>query len=132
MIILRFHDTSMDRKSEAYQSKEILDAKRLITRRPAASAPSTTGPPAGRSPSAQPRGRRLPRQCPPGWNVDTKDFEQPGADHRRDRAAGAVQRLRSFLHDAGGYCAQTVEALARRALLLALKEEGYSFGFPVR
>lgn len=125
------HDTAMDRKSEAYQSKEILDAERMITEasggvRPLYyRAPGGAFTPHSRAVAAS-RGMR-----PLGWNVDTKDFEQPGADSivetvRRELPNGPT----ILFHDAGGDRAQTVEALRR--VLPWLKEEGHSFGFPVR
>ncbi|MGW4023339.1 polysaccharide deacetylase family protein [Streptomyces sp. NPDC005009] len=125
------HDTTMDKKSEAYQSKEILDAERMITEASGGvrsmyyRAPGGAFTPYSRELAAS-RGMR-----PLGWNVDTKDFEQPGAD----AIVATVQREISngptvLFHDAGGDRAQTVEALRR--VLPWLKEQGYTFGFPVR
>ncbi len=68
---------------------------------------------------------------PLGWNVDTKDFEQPGADAIVETVQRELDNGPTILfHDAGGDRAQTVEALRR--VLPWLKEEGHSFGFPVR
>ncbi|MGC0376093.1 polysaccharide deacetylase family protein [Streptomyces sp. SAI-229] len=125
------HDTTMDKKSEAYQSKEILDAERMITKASGGvrsmyyRAPGGAFTPYSRELAAS-KGMR-----PLGWNVDTKDFEQPGAD----AIVATVQREISngptvLFHDAGGDRAQTVEALRR--VLPWLKEQGYTFGFPVR
>lgn len=68
---------------------------------------------------------------PLGWNVDTKDFERPGSD----AIVATVKRELSngptiLFHDAGGDRTQTVEAL--RQVLPWLKEQGRTFGFPVR
>ncbi|MFC8420913.1 polysaccharide deacetylase family protein [Streptomyces sp. NPDC057236] len=125
------HDTTMDKKSEAYQSKEILDAERMIIKASGGvrsmyyRAPGGAFTPYSRELAAS-RGMR-----PLGWNVDTKDFEQPGAD----AIVATVEREISngptvLFHDAGGDRAQSVEALRR--VLPWLKEQGYSFGFPVR
>ncbi|MFI5567752.1 polysaccharide deacetylase family protein [Streptomyces sp. NPDC051740] len=125
------HDTAMDRKSEAYQSKEILDAERMIIKASGGvrsmyyRAPGGAFTPYSRELAAS-KGMR-----PLGWNVDTKDFEQPGAD----AIVATVQREISngptvLFHDAGGDRAQTVDALRR--VLPWLKEQGYAFGFPVR
>ncbi|MER6621527.1 MULTISPECIES: polysaccharide deacetylase family protein [unclassified Streptomyces] len=125
------HDTTMDKKSEAYQSKEILDAERMIIKASGGvrsmyyRAPGGAFTPYSRELAAS-RGMR-----PLGWNVDTKDFEQPGSD----AIVATVEREISngptvLFHDAGGDRAQTVEALRR--VLPWLKEQGYSFGFPVR
>ncbi|GAA3212869.1 hypothetical protein GCM10020256_12580 [Streptomyces thermocoprophilus] len=67
---------------------------------------------------------------PLGWNVDTKDFEKPGTDAivatvRQELSNGPTL----LFHDAGGDRSQTVEALRR--ILPELKEQGFSFGFPV-
>ncbi|MFJ5774903.1 polysaccharide deacetylase family protein [Streptomyces sp. NPDC093094] len=125
------HDTTMDKQSRAYQSQQILDAERMITKasggvRPLYyRAPGGAFTPYSRSVAAA-RGMR-----PLGWNVDTKDFEQPGAD----AIVATVQRELPngptlLFHDAGGDRSQTVEALRR--ILPWLKEQGYAFGFPVR
>ncbi|MFI1419353.1 polysaccharide deacetylase family protein [Streptomyces sp. NPDC020731] len=125
------HDTTMDKKSEAYQKKEILDAERMIIKASGGvrsmyyRAPGGAFTPYSRELTAS-RGMR-----PLGWNVDTKDFEQPGTD----AIVATVEREISngptiLFHDAGGERAQTVEALRR--VLPWLEEQGYSFGFPVR
>ncbi|MER7575908.1 polysaccharide deacetylase family protein [Streptomyces sp. NPDC126514] len=125
------HDTTMDKQSRAYQSQQILDAERMITEASGGVRPMYYRAPGGaftpysRSLAAS-RGMR-----PLGWNVDTKDFEQPGAD----AIVATVQRELPngptlLFHDAGGDRSQTVEALRR--ILPWLKEQGHSFGFPVR
>ncbi|MFI8093440.1 polysaccharide deacetylase family protein [Streptomyces sp. NPDC086080] len=125
------HDTTMDRKPEAYQSQEILDAERMITKASGGVRPMYYRAPGGaftpysRSLAAS-RGMR-----PLGWNVDTKDFEQPGADAIVATVERELPNGPTILfHDAGGDRAQTVEALRR--VLPWLKEQGYSFGFPER
>ncbi|MER8235791.1 polysaccharide deacetylase family protein [Streptomyces sp. NPDC094049] len=125
------HNTAMDKDSQAYQKQQILDAERMITEASGGVRPMYYRAPGGaftpysREVAAS-RGMR-----PLGWNVDTKDFERPGADAI---VATVKKQLRNgptiLFHDAGGDRTQTVEALRR--LLPWLREQGYSFGFPVR
>ncbi|MFC9428325.1 polysaccharide deacetylase family protein [Streptomyces sp. NPDC056987] len=125
------HDTAMDKKSEAYQSQQILDTERVITEASGGVRPMYYRAPGG---AFTPYSRELAASRgmrPLGWNVDTKDFERPGAD----AIVATVQRELPngptlLFHDAGGDRSQTVEALRR--VLPWLKEQGYSFGFPVR
>lgn len=125
------HDTAMDKKPESYQSKEILDAERMIIKASGGVRPLYYRAPGG---AFTPYSRKLAASHgmrPLGWNVDTKDFERPGTD----AIVETVQRELSngptlLFHDAGGDRTQTVEALRR--VLPWLKEQGYSFGFPVR
>ncbi len=125
------HDTAMDKKSRAYQSQEILDAERMITEASGGVRPMYYRAPGG---AFTPYSRTLAASRgmrPLGWNVDTKDFEQPGTD----AIVAAVERELPngptvLFHDAGGDRSQTVEAL--RQILPRLTAEGYSFGFPVR
>ncbi|WP_164418571.1 polysaccharide deacetylase family protein [Streptomyces salinarius] len=125
------HDTTMDKKSEAYQSKEILDAERMITQASGGVRPMYYRAPGG---AFTPYSRELAASRgmrPLGWNVDTKDFERPGTD----AIVATVQRELPngptiLFHDAGGDRTQTVEALRR--VLPWLEEQGYDFGFPVR
>ncbi|MEV5016148.1 polysaccharide deacetylase family protein [Streptomyces sp. NPDC053780] len=125
------HDTAMDRKSEAYQSKEILDAERMIIEASGGVRPMYYRAPGG---AFTPYSRKLAASHgmrPLGWNVDTKDFERPGTDAivetvQRELANGPTL----LFHDAGGDRSQTVEALRR--VLPWLAEQGYAFGFPVR
>lgn len=125
------HDTTMDKKSRAYQSQQILDAERMITEASGGVRPMYYRAPGG---AFTPYSRTLAASRgmrPLGWNVDTKDFEQPGTD----AIVAAVERELPngptiLFHDAGGDRSQTVEALHR--ILPRLTEEGYSFGFPVR
>ncbi|MET9832217.1 polysaccharide deacetylase family protein [Streptomyces sp. NPDC006385] len=125
------HDTAMDGKSRAYQSREILDAERMITKASGGVRPMYYRAPGG---AFTPYSRTLAASRgmrPLGWNVDTKDFERPGVDAivatvERELPGGPTV----LFHDAGGDRSQTVEALRR--ILPRLKEQGHSFGFPVR
>ncbi|WP_327181041.1 polysaccharide deacetylase family protein [Streptomyces sp. NBC_01334] len=125
------HDTTMDTKPDSYQSQQILDAERMITEasggvRPVYyRAPGGAFTPYSRDLAAS-RGMR-----PLGWNVDTKDFERPGAAAIVATVKSEVSNGPTILfHDAGGDRSQTVAAL--REILPWLKQQGYSFGFPVR
>ena len=125
------HDTAMAAKSQAYQSQEILDAERMITEASGGVRPLYYRAPGG---AFTPYSRRLAASRgmrPLGWNVDSKDFERPGtaaviATVKREISNGPTV----LFHDAGGDRSQTVAAL--REVLPWLKQQGYSFGFPVR
>lgn len=125
------HDTTMDKKSQAYQAQQILDAERMITQASGGVRPMYYRAPGG---AFTPYSRHLAASRgmrPLGWNVDSKDFERPGtativATVERELPGGPT----ILFHDAGGDRAQTVEAL--RQILPRLKEQGYSYGFPVR
>ncbi|MFF1699569.1 polysaccharide deacetylase family protein [Streptomyces sp. NPDC058257] len=125
------HNTAMDKESEAYQSKQIVDAERMITKASGGVRPMYYRAPGG---AFTPYSRKLAASHgmrPLGWNVDTKDFERPGTDAivatvRRELPNGPTL----LFHDAGGDRTQTVEAL--RQVLPQLKQDGHSFGFPVR
>lgn len=125
------HDTTMDKRSEAYQSREILDAERMITQASGGVRPLYYRAPGG---AFTPYSRELAASRgmrPLGWNVDTKDFEQPGADAIVETVERELPNGPTLLfHDAGGDRSQTVEALRR--VLPRLAEQGYEFGFPVR
>ncbi|MER7720139.1 polysaccharide deacetylase family protein [Streptomyces flaveolus] len=125
------HDTAMDKKSEAYQSKEILDAERMIIKASGGVRPMYYRAPGG---AFTPYSRKLAASHgmrPLGWNVDTKDFERPGTDAIVATVERELPNGPTLLfHDAGGDRSQTVEALRR--VLPWLEEQGYSFGFPVR
>ncbi|MFF2326616.1 MULTISPECIES: polysaccharide deacetylase family protein [unclassified Streptomyces] len=125
------HDTAMDTKSEAYQSQQILDAERMIIKASGGvrsqyyRAPGGAFTPYSRQLAAS-RGMR-----PLGWNVDTKDFERPGVDTMVATVKSEIANGPTVLfHDAGGDRSQTLAAL--REILPWLKQQGYSFGFPVR
>ncbi|MFD5696828.1 polysaccharide deacetylase family protein [Streptomyces lasiicapitis] len=125
------HNTAMDKESGTYQSQQILDAERMITKASGGVRPMYYRAPGG---AFTPDSRKLAASRgmrPLGWNVDSKDFERPGAD----AMVATVQRELPngptvLFHDAGGDRAQTVEALRR--LLPWMKQQGYTFGFPVR
>ncbi|MGC5564973.1 polysaccharide deacetylase family protein [Streptomyces sp. FR-108] len=125
------HDTTMDKQSQAYQKQQILDAERMITKASGGVRPMYYRAPGG---AFTPYSRKLAASHgmrPLGWNVDTKDFEGPSA---ATMVATVERELPDgptiLFHDAGGDRAETVEAL--RTILPQLKQEGYSFGFPVR
>jgi len=125
------HDTTMDKKSQAYQAQQILDAERMITQASGGVRPMYYRAPGG---AFTPYSRHLAASRgmrPLGWNVDSKDFERPGtativATVERELPGGPT----ILFHDAGGDRSQTVEAL--RQILPRLKEQVYSYGFPVR
>ncbi|MFB8756630.1 polysaccharide deacetylase family protein [Streptomyces nigra] len=125
------HDTAMDKNSQRYQSRQILDAERMITEASGGVRPMYYRAPGG---AFTPYSRKLAASRgmrPLGWNVDTKDFERPGADAivatvQRELANGPTL----LFHDAGGDRSQTVEALRR--VLPWLAAQGYTCGFPVR
>ncbi|WP_369187911.1 polysaccharide deacetylase family protein [Streptomyces sp. R08] len=125
------HDTTMDKKSEAYQSQEILDAARMITKASGGVRPQYYRAPGG---AFTPYSRHLAASQgmrPLGWNVDSKDFELPGTDAIIATVKSELPNGPTVLfHDAGGDRSQTVAAL--REILPWLKQQGYSFGFPVR
>ncbi|MFC8778710.1 polysaccharide deacetylase family protein [Streptomyces nigra] len=125
------HDTAMDKNSQTYQSQQILDAERMITEASGGVRPMYYRAPGG---AFTPYSRKLAASRgmrPLGWNVDTKDFERPGADAivatvQRELANGPTL----LFHDAGGDRSQTVQALRR--VLPWLAAQGYTCGFPVR
>ncbi|GAQ52285.1 polysaccharide deacetylase family protein [Streptomyces acidiscabies] len=125
------HDTGMDKKSEAYQSQQIVDAERMITEASGGVRPMYYRAPGG---AFTPYSRKLAASHgmrPLGWNVDTKDFERPGTDAIVATVERELPNGPTLLfHDAGGDRSQTVAALRR--VLPRLKAEGYVFGFPVR
>ncbi|MEV7245315.1 polysaccharide deacetylase family protein [Streptomyces sp. NPDC093248] len=125
------HDTTMDKKPQSYQSEQILTAERQITKASGGVRPMYYRAPGG---AFTPYSRHLAASHgmrPLGWNVDSKDFERPGTE----AIVATVQRELPngptlLFHDAGGDRSQTVAAL--RTVLPWLKQQGYSFGFPVR
>ncbi|MFF8596252.1 polysaccharide deacetylase family protein [Streptomyces sp. NPDC015220] len=125
------HDTAMDHKSQAYQSQQILDAERMITEASGGVRPMYYRAPGG---AFTPYSRSLAASHgmrPLGWNVDSKDFERPGAAAMVATVKREISNGPTVLfHDAGGDRSQTVTAL--REVLPWLKQQGYSFGFPVR
>ncbi|MEU6732710.1 polysaccharide deacetylase family protein [Streptomyces physcomitrii] len=125
------HDTSMDGKPEAYQSEQILQAEKSLTRASGGVRPLYYRAPGGAF-TPYSRGLAASRGMRPlGWNVDTKDFEKPGAEAIVSTVKKEVTNGPTLLfHDAGGDRSQTVAAL--REVLPWLKQQGYAFGFPVR
>ncbi|GAA2778858.1 polysaccharide deacetylase family protein [Streptomyces rameus] len=125
------HDTAMDKKPEAYQSQQIIDAERQITKASGGVRPMYYRAPGG---AFTPYSRKLAASHgmrPLGWNVDSKDFERPGSAAIISTVEGELTNGPTILfHDAGGDRSQTVEAL--HTLLPWLKQQGYAFGFPVR
>ncbi|MEV0208810.1 polysaccharide deacetylase family protein [Streptomyces sp. NPDC050788] len=125
------HDTTMDKKAESYQSQQILDAADMITKASGGVRPQYYRAPGG---AFTPYSRNLAAKQgmrPLGWNVDTKDFERPGTEAIVATVRSEVANGPTILfHDAGGDRSQTVAAL--RECLPWLKQQGYSFGFPVR
>ncbi|MFH8795686.1 polysaccharide deacetylase family protein [Streptomyces sp. NPDC017941] len=125
------HNTAMDKDSQAYQSRQILDAERMITKASGGVRPMYYRAPGG---AFTPYSRNLAASRgmrPLGWNVDTKDFERPGTEAIVATVERELPNGPTLLfHDAGGDRTQTVEALRR--ILPRLKQQGYSFGFPVR
>lgn len=125
------HDTAMDKKSEAYQAKEILDAERMITKASGGVRPQYYRAPGG---AFTPYSRHLAASRgmrPLGWNVDTKDFERPGVPTMVATVKSEISSGPTVLfHDAGGDRSQTLAAL--REVLPWLREQGYVYGFPVR
>ncbi|MEU0335146.1 polysaccharide deacetylase family protein [Streptomyces sp. NPDC006193] len=125
------HDTGMDGKSRAYQSQQVVEAERQITKASGGVRPLYYRAPGG---AFTPYSRQLAASHgmrPLGWNVDSKDFERPGTDAIVATVKSQLANGPTLLfHDAGGDRAQTVAAL--RVLLPWLKEQGYAFGFPVR
>jgi peptidoglycan/xylan/chitin deacetylase (PgdA/CDA1 family) len=125
------HDETMDKKSETYQSQQILDDERMITKASGGVEPMYYRAPGG---AFTPYSRHLAASHgmrPLGWNVDTEDWKRPGTDAivatvKRELPGGPT----ILFHDAGGDRSQTVAALEQ--LLPWLKQQGYSFGFPVR
>lgn len=60
-----------------------------------------------------------------GWDIDTVDWQKPGAEHIAQAIMSAESGSVVLMHDGGGDRTQTVEAL--RAALPYLKEQGYRF-----
>ncbi|MEU9191582.1 polysaccharide deacetylase family protein [Streptomyces hundungensis] len=124
------HDEAMNKKPVAYQSTEVLDAQRMIEQAAGGGAkvqyfraPGGAFTPDNRHIAAG-HGMR-----PLGWNVDTKDWKQPGT---ATIVNTVKQQLKNgpivLFHDGGGGRAQTVEAL--KELLPWLSQQGYTFSFP--
>ncbi|MFJ7209269.1 polysaccharide deacetylase family protein [Streptomyces sp. NPDC098789] len=125
------HDMTMDKKSDAYQTQQIVGAQETIDGAaggPAAQyyrAPGGAFTPFSRAVAAA-HGLR-----PLGWDVDPKDWSRPGTANiveavERQLPRGPIV----LLHDGGGDRSQTVAALEQ--LVPWLKAHGYGFSFPER
>lgn len=60
-----------------------------------------------------------------GWNIDTEDWRQPGADSVAAQIKSAQPGNIVLMHDGGGNRGQTVDGL--RQALPYLREQGYQF-----
>ncbi|MFF5564390.1 polysaccharide deacetylase family protein [Streptomyces sp. NPDC012623] len=125
------HDTGMDHRSKAYQKEQILTAARQIEKASGGVKPLYYRAPGG---AFTPYSRQIAAAAgmrPVGWNVDSKDFEQPGAGAILSTVRNELSNGPTLLfHDGGGDRSQTAAAL--RELLPWLGEQGYAFSFPVR
>ncbi|WP_395359271.1 polysaccharide deacetylase family protein [Streptomyces sp. YH02] len=125
------HDTSMDKKSVAYQKQQILEAKKMIEEAAGGARVEYYRAPGG---AFTPSSRRIAAEAgmrPLGWNVDTKDFETPGTGAIVATVKNELPNGPTILfHDGGGDRAQTVAAL--KQVLPWLKQQGRTFSFPVR
>lgn len=123
------HDVTMDHKSVAYQQQEILDSQKMIEEAAGGAEVPYYRAPGG---AFTPDSRRIAAahgMRPLGWNVDTKDFELPGADRIVRTVKDELSNGPTILfHDGGGPRGQTVAAL--RQVLPWLKSQGYAFSFP--
>lgn len=124
------HNTAMDQRSESYQRQQVLDAQKMIldaagpgTRVLYYRAPGGAFTPYSREVAAS-HGMR-----PLGWNVDTRDWTNPGVERIVDAVHQGLSDGPTILfHDGGGNRSQTVAALDR--ILPWLKSQGYVFGYP--
>ncbi|MFJ2636313.1 polysaccharide deacetylase family protein [Streptomyces sp. NPDC087422] len=126
------HNERQSSRSAAYNTHEIVDAQREITKAAGAGAklwyyraPGGDFTPTIRHIAAG-HGLR-----PLGWTVDSRDWERPGtakvlANIDRQLRPGSIV----LMHDGGGDRAQTVRALSR--LLDRLDAQGWTYSFPAR
>ncbi|MEV5282511.1 polysaccharide deacetylase family protein [Streptomyces sp. NPDC051994] len=123
------HDEQMNKKPVPYQSAQVLDAQKMIEEAAGGAKVQYFRAPGG---AFTPDNRHIAAthgMRPLGWNVDTKDWKQPGT-------AQIVQTVKQELkngpivlfHDGGGDRAQTVAAL--KQVLPWLAQQGYVFSFP--
>uniref|UniRef100_A0AAU2V0J0 Polysaccharide deacetylase family protein n=1 Tax=Streptomyces sp. NBC_00003 TaxID=2903608 RepID=A0AAU2V0J0_9ACTN len=123
------HDEAMNKKPVAYQSSEVLDAQKMIEDAADGAKVQYFRAPGG---AFTPDNRHIAAghgMRPLGWNVDTKDWKQPGT-------AAIVKTVKQeikngpivLFHDGGGERAQTVAAL--KEVLPWLAQQGYTFSFP--
>lgn len=124
------HNTEMDRRPEPYQRQQVLDAQQMILAAagPGAKvlyyrAPGGAFTPYSREVAAS-HGMR-----PLGWNVDTRDWTNPGTQKIIDTAERDLHEGPTVLfHDGGGNRGQTAAALD--TFIPWLKSHGYTFGYP--
>ncbi|MEU8547797.1 polysaccharide deacetylase family protein [Streptomyces roseoverticillatus] len=124
------HNTAMDKRAEPYQEQQVLDAQKSIEKAAGEGAralyyraPGGAFTPYSREVAAT-HGMR-----PLGWNVDTRDWQNPGVDRIVDAVKKGMKEGPTVLfHDGGGNRGQTVAALER--LLPWFKEQGYKFSYP--
>ncbi|MEV4925538.1 polysaccharide deacetylase family protein [Streptomyces roseoverticillatus] len=124
------HNTAMDKRAEPYQEQQVLDAQKSIEKAAGEGAralyyraPGGAFTPYSREVAAT-HGMR-----PLGWNVDTRDWQNPGVDRIVDAVKkGMTEGPTVLFHDGGGNRGQTVAALER--LLPWFKEQGYKFSYP--
>ncbi|MFJ2651009.1 polysaccharide deacetylase family protein [Streptomyces sp. NPDC087420] len=125
------HNTSMDHRSKPYQKDQILAAAEQITRASGGVEPVYYRAPGG---AFTPYSRQIAASAgmrPLGWNVDSKDYEEPGVGAILHVVRHELDNGPTLLfHDGGGDRSQTAAAL--RKLLPWLRHHGYGFGFPVR
>ncbi|TJZ57477.1 polysaccharide deacetylase family protein [Streptomyces piniterrae] len=125
------HNTGMDHQSQSYQSKQILDAQKMIEDAAGGAKVEYYRAPGG---AFTPYSRQLAADHgmrPLGWNVDSKDFEGGSVGTIEQTVRGELTNGPTVLfHDGGGNRARTVDALD--GLLPWMKGQGYGFGFPQR
>ncbi|MFD7337204.1 polysaccharide deacetylase family protein [Streptomyces violascens] len=123
------HDEAMNKKPVAYQSSEVLDAQKMIEDAAGGAKVQYFRAPGG---AFTPDNRHIAAghgMRPLGWNVDTKDWKQPGTAAivktvKQEIKSGPIV----LFHDGGGERAQTVAAL--KEVLPWLAQQGYTFSFP--
>ncbi|MFJ2110474.1 polysaccharide deacetylase family protein [Streptomyces sp. NPDC087850] len=125
------HNTGMDHRSRDYQKDQILRAAAQIEKASGGVKPLYYRAPGG---AFTPYSRQIAAAAgmrPVGWNVDSKDFELPGAEAILRTVKGELANGPTVLfHDGGGDRSQT--AAAMKKLLPWLSGKGYAFSFPVR
>ncbi|MEW1654616.1 MULTISPECIES: polysaccharide deacetylase family protein [unclassified Streptomyces] len=125
------HNTAMDHRPEDYQSRQILDAQKMIEDAAGGAKVEYYRAPGG---AFTPYSRKLAAEHgmrPLGWNVDSKDFEGGTVATIVSTVRGELPNGPTVLfHDGGGNRARTVASLEQ--LLPWMKQQGYGFGFPQR
>jgi peptidoglycan/xylan/chitin deacetylase (PgdA/CDA1 family) len=125
------HNTAMDHRPQDYQSRQILDAQKMIEDAAGGTKVAYYRAPGG---AFTPYSRQLAAGAgmrPLGWNIDSKDFESGSVEAIEATVRGEMANGPTVLfHDGGGNRALTVQALDR--LLPWMRGQGYGFGFPRR